>query len=128
MTVKTITAKQAYDLIEQDNNHILIDVRTDAEWEEIGVPLIKNGELILLSWLLSPNMEINNIFTQEIMAKAPDPNQTLFFICRSGGRSAKAASLCISLGYKNCYNIIDGFEGDGKMTGWKHSNLPWQVL
>ena len=58
-------------------------------------------------------------------------------MCRSGGRSAFAVNMLSKAGFKNVYNIIDGFEGDkvknpnsyfnGKrlVNGWKNSGAPW---
>jgi len=54
-------------------------------------------------------------------------------MCRSGYRSADAANLLAKAGYKNVFNLVDGFEGDkaesGKgqrvVNGWKNSDLPW---
>lgn len=51
---------------------------------------------------------------------------TLYFLCRSGHRSLMAANFMANIGYKNCYNIIDGFEGNLQNKGWKQNNLPWQ--
>ena len=57
-------------------------------------------------------------------------------MCRSGGRSAMAVNQLAADGFKNVYNITDGFEGDkvedpesvffGKRmrNGWKNS-APW---
>ena len=58
-------------------------------------------------------------------------------MCRSGGRSAKAVNKLAKAGYKNVYQIYDGFEGDklndpgnsknGKrvVNGWKNCGGPW---
>ena len=44
-----------------------------------------------------------------------------------------AAEFLTNHGYKNCYNLIEGFEGPhdsdghrGQMNGWKFDNLPWK--
>ena len=62
---------------------------------------------------------------------------TLLVMCRSGGRGAQAVNALAKAGYRNVYNIIDGFEGnaldmpqsynDGKyiLNGWKNSGAPW---
>jgi rhodanese-related sulfurtransferase len=61
----------------------------------------------------------------------------LMVMCRSGGRSAIAVNTLGKAGFKNVYNITDGFEGDrlelpesyenGKriINGWKNSGAPW---
>jgi len=57
----------------------------------------------------------------------------VMFICRSGARSDKAASLAREAGYSAAYNVLEGFEGDkdanghrGKTGGWRQAGLPWQ--
>ena len=57
----------------------------------------------------------------------------LMFICRSGGRSRMAAIEMTNQGFKSCYNVSGGFEGNqddqshrGMIDGWKFSKLPWK--
>ena len=40
------------------------------------------------------------------------PADVILVTCRSGGRSAKAVNQLAEAGFKNVYNITDGFEGD----------------
>jgi len=54
------------------------------------------------------------------------------FICRSGARSNQAAMIASQADFTDCYNILEGFEGDkdenghrGKDSGWKAAGLPW---
>jgi rhodanese-related sulfurtransferase len=56
------------------------------------------------------------------------------FICRSGARSHHAAAWPARPRYAECYNVLEGFEGDrrcqgqrGKVGGWRHAGLPWQT-
>jgi rhodanese-related sulfurtransferase len=57
----------------------------------------------------------------------------VLFLCRSGGRSKSAAIAQTGAGYKKCYNVAGGFEGDldadghrGHIGGWKAAGLPWK--
>ena len=57
----------------------------------------------------------------------------IFLICRSGKRSAEAAEILNKDGYRNLFNVNDGFEGnkdkDGhrnSINGWRFNNLPWE--
>ena len=62
-------------------------------------------------------------------------DDTIVLICRSGKRSAKAASLMAKAGYTNVYHLVDGYEGDKAnegpskgqrvVNGWKSAGLPW---
>jgi rhodanese-related sulfurtransferase len=54
------------------------------------------------------------------------------FLCRSGVRSRDAAIAMTAAGFKACYNVASGFEGDkdaaghrGTVSGWKVDGLPW---
>jgi rhodanese-related sulfurtransferase len=54
------------------------------------------------------------------------------FICRSGGRSHQAANAATQAGYPDCYNVLQGFEGDkdaaghrNTLGGWRAAGLPW---
>jgi rhodanese-related sulfurtransferase len=60
-------------------------------------------------------------------------NNLLYLICRSGQRSYNAAKLLLDNGFTNCFNVIDGFEGElnqqkkrSLIDGWKYNNLPWR--
>ena len=49
------------------------------------------------------------------------------FICRSGGRSHQAAATATESGYANCYNILEGFEGDKDATGHRGTKGGWKA-
>jgi rhodanese-related sulfurtransferase len=65
------------------------------------------------------------------------PSDTILVMCATGGRAAMAVNLLAEAGFKQVYNIINGFEGDrvndpssvyhGKhmRNGWKNNGLPW---
>jgi rhodanese-related sulfurtransferase len=57
----------------------------------------------------------------------------VLFLCRSGARSHDAAIAATAAGYTQCYNVLEGFEGDrdahghrGALNGWQAAGLPWQ--
>lgn len=101
---------------------VMIDVRTDKEWSESGIPAIGSENLVLLSWRLLPSMSLNPEFAKLFINKIDKNKKILFFLCGSGVRSLESANFAISSGYQNCYNIADGF------YGWKNNNLPLQFL
>jgi len=115
--MQTITSILAADLLEKENNTTLIDVRTQEEWDH-GYSKLHNKKPILLSLYIGAERIFNDNFVEDFKLNNLDKNTTLLFICKSGGRSAKAAELISKLGYTKSINIIDGFEG------WKNSNLP----
>ncbi len=141
MAVIQVNPIEAFELLKNDQNSVLIDVRTKEEFSFIGIVNSEqlNDRMILLPWQNLPNMDENPAFSnilEESLAEFFNDNAKevkIFFLCRTGGRSNQAANHAINLGYKNCYNIISGFEGDldnkqhrGNINGWKADNLPWR--
>ena len=104
---------------------VLLDVRTNEEWETIGKP---DGEKIgLKTYFLSiqfGNERIFNVnFVQEFKNLAINRDRNILTICRSGVRSQFAAEL-LNKEYYTCINISDGFEGIQENVGWKKCGLP----
>lgn len=129
-----VTPQQAWHQLEEDSDVVLIDVRTDAEWQYVGLPDIAslNKDVIKLAWKVFPSMTVNATFVDVLSQQVPDRNATLLFLCRSGVRSREAAAAMTASGYSRCFNILEGFEGDhdeskhrGMKGGWKVHSLPW---
>ncbi len=114
--VKTILSNNIYDI--SSNDVILVDVRTEIEWHNTGVPDFEN--ILFVTYRIDQETD----FTKIISNKIKDKNISILLICRSGVRSLYAANLLENHGYKNCYNIEDGFEGSIKGPGWVKNNLP----
>ncbi len=128
------TPREAWEILAGDKESVLVDVRTMPEWTFVGVPDLSTlrKDVVLLSWRMYPQMAVNGNFCEQLSKVVIDKNVPVFFICRSGHRSMDAAIECTRYGYKYCYNITGGFEGDvdenshrGNKNGWKISNLPW---
>ncbi|MDJ1257787.1 MAG: rhodanese-like domain-containing protein [Candidatus Midichloria sp.] len=115
-------------LLKSHKDSYLVDIRAYSEWISVGVPdpdlSSLNKEVIFLSWKVAPQMEINQDFVLELSSMVKDKDSGIYFLCRSGGRSAEAAAAFYNFGYRNSYNISYGFEGEG--MGWKALNLPWR--
>ena len=121
-----VTPQEAWTLL-QEGAAKLLDVRSSAEWNLVG--RVKGAVEIELksypSWQPNPNFlaEVNRQFS---------PEDTILILCRSAVRSHEAATLLADHGYANCYNILEGFEGDKNanaqrtVNGWKLYGLPWQ--
>jgi rhodanese-related sulfurtransferase len=125
--VKKISSKEAWSFLERELEAVLVDVRTPQEWHSIGRPdlsLIKK-EVAFISWgvFVENNQESDFISTLQKLVK--DKNIPVLFICRSGIRSDSAARCAIENGYKECFNVIDGFEGNAlDSRGWRRNLLP----
>ncbi|MCP4022589.1 MAG: sulfurtransferase [Desulfobacteraceae bacterium] len=131
-----LTSKDAYAKWKADPDNInIIDVRTHGEYIFVGhAPMASHIPFMFLKnkldpVTLRPVMPFNEKFVEDVKKKFKKTD-TLFVMCRSGGRSAASINKLAKAGYKNVYNIIDGFEGDSKngkrtVNGWKNSGAPW---
>ena len=89
-----LSPQDAWNLLESEPSAILVDVRTRAEWTYVGVadlsPLSKKP--VLIEWQSFPEGQRNERFADEVAAIGADRNAPVLFLCRSGARSAAAAS------------------------------------
>ena len=141
MTVQQIDSLTAYEMLKNNKNSILVDVRSTEEFNLVGIVEANsfNNRMILLPWQSYHDGQQNPDFLSILKSKINiffnenTSDISLIFICRSGVRSNYSANYLANLGYKNCYNIIDGFEGKmnsnnqrSMINGWKYNNLPWR--
>jgi rhodanese-related sulfurtransferase len=125
---------EAWDLLKADSSAQMIDVRTRPEWSFVGVPNLEavGRQPVFIAWQIYPAMHTNPTFVDEVRKVVPSPDVPLLFICRSGARSRAAAETMTAAGYRRCYNVAEGFEGEvdaerhrGRKAGWKAAGLPW---
>ncbi len=91
-----ITQDEAKRMMEQDDGHVIVDVRRQDEYDEGHIP----GAILI------PNENIENDPPEEL----PDPEQIILVYCRSGRRSKEASQKLADMGYRNVYEfggIID---------------------
>lgn len=119
-------------MLANDESSVLIDVRTRAEWQFVGVPDLSSvgKEVRLVEWTTFPSGAENPDFIRDA-ASGLSPDQDVLIICRSGVRSKSAAVLLASEGLTSTYNVVAGFEGNlgpngHRSGGWKHEGLPWR--
>ncbi len=133
--VDDVSSQQAWDALVSDPNAQLVDCRTDAEWQYVGIPDLRElrKQVILVSWQYFPSGNVNRSFVEELRDAGVAPEQRIYFLCRSGARSMSAAQAAQAEGFANVYNIADGFEGPhdaeghrGTLAGWKAAGLPWR--
>ena len=129
-----IRPKEAWDILQKDPAACLIDVRTDAEWRYVGVPKLDalGKRTHCVCWQVYPDNNVNDRFVEQVKDQGVRPDQTVLLLCRSGQRSKNAAIALTAAGFKCCYNVAEGFEGDrdgaghrGTVGGWKVAGLPW---
>jgi len=141
MDIMEITPNKGYEMLQNNKNTILVDVRTNEEFSAYGVvDLASIGKNpILLPWRTLPDMAIDGNFSIKLAKTLGESfangdkndfskkNVELLFICAGGIRSREAATLFSEQENYKCYNITEGFEGD-KNNSWKAENLPWRKV
>jgi rhodanese-related sulfurtransferase len=133
-----VVPDETWRMLASEKGAALVDVRTAAEWNYVGLPDLSSigVPLLRVEWQTFPTGAINPAFVEtldEALRRAgSDRDSPVFFLCRSGARSAAAAAAMTDAGYTRCYNVAGGFEGArdasghrGTLEGWKASDLPW---
>ena len=82
-----ITAQEAKEIMDTEEVYIILDVRTQAEYDEKHIP----GAVLI------PDYEIKERAEEELT----DKDQLILVYCRSGRRSKIAAEALVELGYIN---------------------------
>jgi rhodanese-related sulfurtransferase len=133
--VSNVSPKQSFEALLADPDAQLVDVRTDAEWQYVGLPDLRRvgKQAVLVSWQYFPSGRVNPDFVGELRESGLVESQKLYFICRSGVRSLAAAEAAEAAGFGACFNVAHGFEGApdgeghrGTVAGWKADGLPWR--
>ncbi len=133
--VPDVTARQAWDALRSDQEAALVDVRTEAEWNFVGLPELSEAgkQPLLIPWQVYPSMQVNDDFAEHLRQAGLTPGHRLYFLCRSGVRSLAAGQAAQAAGFPHAFNVADGFEGPvdpaghrGTVGGWKAEGLPWR--
>ncbi len=82
-----ITAEEAKQIMDSEEGYIILDVRTQEEYDEGHIP----GAILI------PNTELEERAEENL----PDKDQLILVYCRSGRRSKMAAEILVELGYTN---------------------------
>lgn len=88
---ESITPEEAKKMMDEDENVLVVDVRTQEEYDSGHIP----GAVLVV------NEEIGS----EPPSQLPDKDQTLLLYCRSGRRSKEAAGKLAELGYTQVYEF-----------------------
>ena len=130
-----ISAAQAWERLKADSRVQLVDVRTVAEWNFVGLPDLSSlgRQAHCIEWQQFPGGGRNPDFVAQASEALADKDAPVLLLCRSGARSRAAAIALTGAGFTQAINIGDGFEGDvdeeghrSRRNGWKAANLPWQ--
>ncbi|MGA7595046.1 MAG: rhodanese-like domain-containing protein [Gallionella sp.] len=120
--------REAHEILQSAPGAKMVDVRSRAELDWVG----KFPNATAIEWASYPGMIRNPHFIAQLEQQV-DKEALVIFVCRSGGRSHHAAIAATQAGYRDCYNMLEGFEGDmdaGKHRntkgGWRAAGLPWE--
>src|SRR5690554_1678900 len=94
--VQQLNSNQAFEKANQQQNIIIVDVRTIAEYNE--------GHIV--GSINVPLDQIKATIGDSIESK----DTPLFVVCRSGNRSAQAQSMLLSMGYTDVTDIGSVFD------------------
>lgn len=132
-----LSPKRAYDLLQQNPQAVLIDIRSTMEHLMIGHP----RDAIHIAWLDEPDWIPNPRFVPQVrevllggfLGADEESPPTVILICRSGRRSLEAGKALLDAGIKNVFHVDSGFEGPlddehhrSTSSGWRYDGLPWQ--
>lgn len=126
-----VTPREAYQLLQADARVKLVDVRTEAERAWVGRVAVGPEQHVAVEWTTWPGGTPNPAFAAQLQEVA-GKDEVLLFLCRSGVRSRHGARVATEHGYAECYDVLEGFEGDKDseghrktVGGWCHAGLPW---
>ncbi|MGD9618781.1 MAG: rhodanese-like domain-containing protein [Mycolicibacterium sp.] len=129
-----VTPSQAWKLLSENPDAVLVDCRTEAEWRFVGVADLSglDRDVVYVEWNRSDGTR-NERFVDDLLASGVRPGDSpVVFLCRSGNRSIPAAEAATAAGIAPSYNVLDGFEGNldehghRGVTGWRAIGLPWR--
>ena len=116
--IKQIKSSEIKKFIESNPDTVLLDVRTEDEWNTVGKPDTK--DLGIKSFFITISQDPSFL---ENVKKKIDKKKQVLVMCAAGGRSIIAANLLAKEGY-NTLNVSDGFSGNGEDPVLKNLGLP----
>jgi len=133
--LRQLSPTEAYDMLHKNPRAVLIDVRSTTEFLLVGHPL----GAVHIPWIDEPDWLVDPHFVTNVrkvllggIAETTEPSPVLL-ICRSGKRSADAGIALLKAGFREVYNVMEGFEGNldesrhrGTTGGWRFHGLPWE--
>ena len=124
--IKQIKSSEIQNFIKENSNVVLLDVRTENEWNSLGKPNAEEYNSKTYFVTVSPdltNWQVPDPSFIENVKKKINKDKTILVMCAAGGRSMIAANLLKAEGY-SAINVSDGFSGNGQDPGWKNLGLP----
>ena len=116
--IKHIKSSEIIKFIESNPKTVVLDIRTEDEWNTFGKPDTEN--LGIKSYFITISQGPGFL---ESVKQNIDKKEQVLVMCAAGGRSIIAANLLANEGY-SALNVSDGFSGNGEDPGWKNEGLP----
>ena len=92
-----VLAKNFKKIIASENKFVLLDVRSEAEFNAAHLPGALHVERGRIEWIIPHIIKQTDI--------------TIYVYCQDGRRSGFATERLLEMGYTNTSHIADGFEG-----------------
>ena len=99
---RKIPAEEAYQIMQEADDYILLDTRTGWEFAELRI----DGALLI------PKYELRS----RAAAELPGKNALILIYCRRGRRSEIAARELVAMGYTNTYDF-------GGLIDWPYETI-----
>jgi rhodanese-related sulfurtransferase len=127
-----VSPSEAFELLQLDPRARLVDVRTRAELDWVGRPLVGDGQYVHVEWTRYPGGVPNPEFLAHLQQAVGATDTPVLFLCRSAARSKLAAVAAAQAGFSKAFDLLEGFEGDKDsnghrktVSGWCFKGLPW---
>jgi rhodanese-related sulfurtransferase len=129
-----VAPHDAYAALAAEEDAVLVDVRTTAEWNYVGLPDLSalGKRVVCVEWQRFSDGAVNGDFVEQLRDAGLPDGAPIYFLCRSGVRSVAAAKAATRAGLEPSYNVLEGFEGPTDeqghraVSGWKNAGLPWR--
>ncbi len=93
--MSNLTQQQWNDLLKNDDNAVVLDVRTPEEFNSGKIPNALNIDIYKGQGFI-------------YMVDELDKSKNFYVYCRSGARSGQACSVMNQMGIQNAYNLLGG--------------------
>ncbi|WP_300570260.1 rhodanese-like domain-containing protein [Flavobacterium sp.] len=91
-----LTQEDWFEKLQADDNAVILDVRTEDEWNDGIIPNAINIDIYKGQGFIYQVEEL-------------DKSKNYYVYCKAGGRSAQACSIMNQMGFETTYNLMGGF-------------------
>ncbi|TGD58900.1 rhodanese-like domain-containing protein [Flavobacterium humi] len=91
-----LTQEDWWEKLQADENAVILDVRTEDEWNDGIIPNAINIDIYKGQGFIYQVEEL-------------DKSKNYYVYCKAGGRSAQACNIMNQMGFETTYNLMGGF-------------------